>query len=122
MTDTITIDHHGHVAVVEIHRPPANYFDVDVCAKQVPDTVAERTLRQRNIAHMNLEGSGAVGMAGVGASSEAPLKLRGVADPGQRRHTRAERCSTSRRYSDHPGTVEGVQVFWEVGGVPGRTP
>ena len=30
MTDTITIDHHGHVAVVEIHRPPANYFDVDV--------------------------------------------------------------------------------------------
>ena len=30
MTDTITIDHQGHVAIIEIHRPPANYFDVDV--------------------------------------------------------------------------------------------
>jgi hypothetical protein len=75
-----------------------------------------------NIANVNLEGRGAVGMAGIGASSDGSLKLWGVADPGQRRHTRAERCSTSRRYSDHLGTVEDVEVFLEAAGVPGRTP
>ena len=85
-------------------------MNIAVCVKQVPDTAIER------------EGSGALGMAGVGASSDASLKFWGVADPGQRRHTRAEHCSTSCRHSDHLGTIEGVEVFWEAAGVPRRTP
>jgi enoyl-CoA hydratase/carnithine racemase len=30
MTDSVSVSHVGHVAVVEVHRPPANFFDVDV--------------------------------------------------------------------------------------------
>ncbi len=30
MTDAVSVQHEGHVAVVEVHRPPANFFDVDV--------------------------------------------------------------------------------------------
>jgi hypothetical protein len=172
MTDTITIDHQGHVAIIEIHRPPANYFDVGVlttladlgaelaadsrtraivlcsegkhfcaganfatgglgeersmnivvCDEQVPDTAAERALLPGNIAHVNLEGSGAVGMAGVGASSDASPKFWGVADPGQRQHTRSGRCSTSCRHPDHLRTAVGIEVSLDAAGVPGSTP
>jgi len=85
-------------------------MNIVVCVKQVPDTAVER------------EGSGAVGMAGVGASNDSLLKLWDVADPGERRHTRTERYSTSCRHSDHLGTVEGVEMFLEAAGVPRRTP
>ncbi|MDQ4110203.1 MAG: enoyl-CoA hydratase/isomerase family protein [Actinomycetota bacterium] len=30
MSDFVSITHDEHVAIVEVHRPPANYFDVDV--------------------------------------------------------------------------------------------
>lgn len=30
MTDSVSVDREGHVAVVEVHRPPANFFDLDV--------------------------------------------------------------------------------------------
>jgi len=97
-------------------------MNIVVCVEQVPDTAAERALRQGNIAYVSLEGSGAVGMAGIRAPGYGPLKLRGVANPGQRRHARAERCSTSCRYPDHLGTAEDVEVSLDAAGVPGRTP
>jgi hypothetical protein len=45
-------------------------MNIAVCVKQVPDTATER------------EGSGALGMAGVGASSDASLKLWAWPIPG----------------------------------------
>jgi enoyl-CoA hydratase/carnithine racemase len=30
MTDSVTVQHDGEVALVEVHRPPANYFDLEV--------------------------------------------------------------------------------------------
>ena len=40
--------------------------NIVVCVKHVPDTAVERALRPGNIAHVNLEGSGAAGMTEVG--------------------------------------------------------
>jgi enoyl-CoA hydratase/carnithine racemase len=33
MTDSVSVLHHGHVAMVEVHRPPANFFDVEILTK-----------------------------------------------------------------------------------------
>ena len=62
-------------------------MNIAVCVKQVPDTAIER------------EGSGALGMAGVGASSDASLKW--VA-PLIRRGFVSEACEV-----DGAGGVEG---------------
>ena len=40
MADEITVTEEGHVAVIEINRPPANHFDRKLIA-QIADTAAD---------------------------------------------------------------------------------